>query len=271
MFDLKGHVALVTGGNMGLGLGLARGLAKAGASIAIRGRNAERNAKATAGLRTLGADAADFVCDVTDAAAVDAAVAATLERFGRLDSCFANAGGSGVRGPFLSLEPQAWHDTMDLNFHSVINTLRAADQHMSDAGHGGRLVVTSSVASIIGLPGGGYSSSKAAVNGLVRQLAIELSAAQITVNAILPGYIETEMSLDTPASIRATTLRSASARSALAMRTNSISTPSGPLTNRESSAPGMGCASIGPPGWLAPAPMRAPYRASDRRFRRRGG
>ena len=264
MFDLKGHVALVTGGNMGLGFGLARGLAKAGASIAIWGCNAEQNAKAAAELRTLGADAADFVCDVTDAAAVDAAVAATLERFGRLDSCFANAGGSGVRGPFLSLEPQAWHDTMDLNFHSVINILR-------DAGHGGRLVVTSSVASIIGLPGGGYSSSKAAVNGLVRQLAIELSAAQITVNAILPGYIETEMSLDTPASIRATTLRSASARSALAMRTNSISTPSGPLTNRESSAPGMGCASIGPPGWLAPAPMRAPYRASDRRFRRRGG
>ena len=207
MFDLKGHVALVTGGNMGLGLGLARGLAKAGASIAIWGRNAERNAKAAAELRGLGVDAADFACDVTDAAAVDAAMAATLERFGRLDSCFANAGGSGVRGPFLSLEPQVWRDTMDLNFHSVINTLRTAGQHMSQAGHGGRLVVTSSVASIIGLPGGGYSSSKAAVNGLVRQLAIELGAAQITVNAILPGYIETEMSLDTPAAFRAAPLR----------------------------------------------------------------
>ncbi|WP_295632491.1 SDR family oxidoreductase [Novosphingobium sp.] len=207
MFDLKGHVALVTGGNMGLGLGMARGLAKAGASIAIWGRNAERNASAAAELRELGADAADFACDVTDAAAVDAAMAATLERFGRLDSCFANAGGSGVRGPFLSLEPHAWRDTMDLNFHSVVNTLRAAGKHMAEAGHGGRLVVTSSVASIIGLPGGGYSSSKAAVNGLVRQLAIELGQAQITVNAILPGYIETEMSLDTPTAFRAAPLR----------------------------------------------------------------
>lgn len=207
MFDLKGHVAVVTGGNAGLGLGIARGLAKAGASLAIWGRNAERNAGAEAELRTLGADVAAFACDVTDAAAVDSAMAATLDRFGRLDSCFANAGGSGVRGSFLGLEPQAWLDTMNLNFHSVINTLRAAGEHMTDAGHGGRLVVTSSVASLIGLPSGGYSASKAAVNGLVRQLAIELGGAQITVNAILPGYIETEMSLDTPAAFRAAPLR----------------------------------------------------------------
>lgn len=207
MFDLTGHVALVTGGNGGLGLGMARGLAKAGASVAIWGRNDERNATALAELRALGVDAAAFACDVSDAAAVDTAMAATLERFGRLDSCFANAGGSGTRGAFLELEPQVWRDTMDLNFHSVVNTLRAAGRHLAAAGHGGRLVVTSSVASLIGLPSGGYAASKAAVNGLVRHLAIELGQAQITVNAILPGYIETEMSLDTPAAFRAAPLR----------------------------------------------------------------
>ncbi len=208
MFDLSKHVALVTGGNAGLGLGMARGLAKAGASIAIWGRNAERNAEARAELERMGVLAAAFECDVTDPTAVDQAMAATLDRFGRLDSCFANAGGSGARGPLLALPPEAWEQTMHLNFHSVVSTFRTAAAQFVAQGTGGRLIVTSSIAALLGIPGGGgYSASKAAVTGLVRALAIELGAAGITVNAILPGFIETEMSLDTPQAFRDAPLR----------------------------------------------------------------
>lgn len=201
MFDLTGHVALVTGGNSGLGLGMARGLARAGARLAIWGRNGERNAAACAELAALGAEVAAFAVDVTDGATIEAAMAQTLDRFGRLDSCFANAGGSGVRGPLLELPMDAWRQTMELNFTSVVGTFQHAARAMVGQGSG-RLVATSSVAALLGVPGGGYSASKAAVSGLVRSLAVELAPAGITVNAILPGYIETPMSLDTPQAFR---------------------------------------------------------------------
>lgn len=201
MFDLTGHVALVTGGNTGLGLGMARGLARAGASVAIWGRNPERNADACADLQALGAEASGFVCDVTDPGAIEDAMAKTLQHFGRLDSCFANAGGSGERGPLVSLPINTWRQTMDLNFTSVVATFQAAAKAMIKQQHG-RLVATSSIAALLGVPGGGYSASKAAVSGLVRSLAVELAPAGITVNAILPGYIETTMSLRTPQAFR---------------------------------------------------------------------
>lgn len=206
LFDLSGHVALVTGGNSGLGLGMARGLAEAGASIAIWGRNPERNAEAVAELAAPGTDVAAFAVDVTDPEAVAAAMAETLARFGRLDSCFANAGGSGVRGPLLNLPVETWRQTMELNFTSVVCTFKEAVKAMAKQGRG-RLVATSSVAALLGVPGGGYSASKAAVSGLVRSLAVELAPAGITVNAILPGYIETTMSLDTPQAFRDACLR----------------------------------------------------------------
>ena len=105
MFDLSNHVALVTGGNGGLGLAMAKGLAKAGADIAIWGRDQAKNEVAVDELRQLGAKTEAFVCDVTNPEACQASFAATLEKFGKVDSCFANAGGSGpmgigmVRGP----------------------------------------------------------------------------------------------------------------------------------------------------------------------------
>ncbi len=130
-------------------------------------------------------------------------MAATLAALGKVDSCFANAGGAGVRGPLLALQPDDWRQTMELNYHSVISTFRVAARHMAERGQGGRLIASSSIAALMGIPGGaGYSSSKAAVTGLVRALAIELAPAGITVNAILPGYIATEMSLDTPQAFR---------------------------------------------------------------------
>lgn len=199
MFDLTGHVALVTGGNGGLGLAMARGLAKAGASVAVWGRNADKNAAAVAQLRALGCDSESVACDVTDAADIERAMAATLDRFGRVDSCFANAGGSGVRAPFHTLSADDWQGACDLNLTSVVRTFQAAVRHYLARGGGGKLVVTSSIAALVGIPtGAGYSATKAAVTGLVRSLSVELGRSGIQANAILPGFIETEMSMDTP-------------------------------------------------------------------------
>lgn len=206
LFDLSGHVALVTGANAGLGLGMARGLAKAGANVAIWGRNQDRNEAAVEELRALGVEAEGYACDVMDNAAVEQAMEQTIKRFGRLDSCFANAGGSGVRKPFHEQSPEEWQFAVDLNLNSVVSTFQAATRHMI-AQDGGKLVVTSSIAAILGLPGGGYSATKAAVSGLVRSLAVELAPAGIKANAILPGFIETEMSTNTPKAFQNACLR----------------------------------------------------------------
>ncbi len=199
MFDLNGHVALVTGGNGGLGLAMAKGLVKAGAKIAIWGRDVEKNASAVAELETIGGVAAAFVCDVTDQQSSTEVFAATIAHYGKIDSCFANAGGSGVRGPFHTLSSDDWASTIDLNIQSVITSFQLATRHWLERKSPGKLIVTSSVAGIIGIPGAtGYSMTKAAVQGLVRALAIEYGRAGIQANAILPGFIETEMSLNTP-------------------------------------------------------------------------
>lgn len=195
LFDITGHVAVVTGGNRGLGQAMARGLIDAGAKVAIWGRDTVRNAEAAA---DLGAAAIAVQCDVMVPEEVDRAMAETVAALGRLDSCFANAGGSGQRGPFLDLPAETWRTTMDLNFTSVVSSFQAATRQFLAQGGGGKLVVTSSLAALLGLPGGAYSASKAAVSGLVRTLAIELGPKGIIVNAILPGFIETEMSSDTP-------------------------------------------------------------------------
>lgn len=199
MFDLTGQVAIVTGGNGGVGLAFARGLVKCGAKVAIWGRNEEKNAKAIEELAALGGDAAAFRVDVTDPEQVDTAFADTITRFGKVDTCFANAGGGGFRGLSHKTDRQTWLDTIDLNLMSVVQTWAPVTDHLMKRGEGGRLIVTSSIAALMGTGGAaGYSTTKAAVLGLVQGLAVELGQAGIRVNAILPGYIETEMSLNTP-------------------------------------------------------------------------
>jgi NAD(P)-dependent dehydrogenase (short-subunit alcohol dehydrogenase family) len=199
IFDLSGHVALITGGNGGLGLAMAKGLVKAGAKVAIWGRNEDKNAAAVAELKAMGGEAAAFTCDVTDANSAEKAFEQTIAHFGKIDSCFANAGGSGVRGPFHTLSADDWKATVDLNVSSVITTFQLATRFWLESKQPGKLVVTSSIAGVIGIPmATGYSMTKAAVQGLVRGLAIEYGRAGIQANAILPGFIETEMSLDTP-------------------------------------------------------------------------
>lgn len=199
IFDLDGHVALITGGNGGLGLAMAKGLVKAGAQIAIWGRNADKNAAAVNALAAIGGVAKDFTCDVTDRTSSADAFAATIDHFGRIDSCFANAGGSGARGPFHTLTADDWSGANGLNVDSVVATFQLAIGHWLETKRPGKLIVTSSIAAMIGLPmAAPYCTTKAAVEGLVRALAIEYGRAGIQANAILPGFIETELSLATP-------------------------------------------------------------------------
>jgi NAD(P)-dependent dehydrogenase (short-subunit alcohol dehydrogenase family) len=147
----------------------------------------------------MGGTAKAFACDVTDLPSCIAAFTATVEHFGKIDSCFANAGGSGARGPFHKLTTEDWAQSTDLNVTSVINIFKLAITYWLERKLPGKLIVTSSVAGLMGIPmATPYSTTKAAVQGLVRGLAIEYGRAGIQANAILPGFIETEMSLDTP-------------------------------------------------------------------------
>jgi NAD(P)-dependent dehydrogenase (short-subunit alcohol dehydrogenase family) len=193
MFDLTGHVALVTGGNSGIGLGMARGIAKAGGKLALWGRNAEKNTVAVAELRALGADAEAFVCDVAREAEIVRAMTETLARFGRVDSCFANAG-MGVSKPFVEMALADWNAVLDVNLTGVFLSFRESVKHMIARGGGGKLVVTSSIGALHGMPRQpNYAASKAGVIALIRSLAVELGKHDIQANAVLPGWIETEM------------------------------------------------------------------------------
>ncbi len=198
-FDLSGKVAVVTGGNGGIGLGMAEALAEAGCALHIWGRNAAKNEQAVARLRQKGGKAEATVCDVSDPAAVNAAFAQALAKFGRVDGCFANAGmGGGGRQSFIERPLEDWRRLMATNLDGAFLTLQAAARHMVErAGRGdagGRLVVTSSIASIFGTARNEhYAASKAALNALTRALAVELARHRITANAILPGWIKSEM------------------------------------------------------------------------------
>lgn len=208
MFDLSGKVAVISGGNGGLGLALGRGLVKCGAKVAIWGRNPEKNRNAVSELRDMGGDVEAFSCDVTDEDQISAAFESTINRFEKIDSCFANAGGGGFRGMSHKTSRQDWLDTIDLNLMSVVQTWKPVTEHMIERKVGGKLIVTSSVAALVGTGGAaGYSTTKAAVRGLVQALAIELGQAGIQVNAILPGFIETEMSLQTSEAFQAAARR----------------------------------------------------------------
>jgi NAD(P)-dependent dehydrogenase (short-subunit alcohol dehydrogenase family) len=193
VFDLKGHVGVVTGGNGGIGLALARGLAKAGAKVAVWGRDRTKNSAAVAELQSLGADVAAFEADVSEERQVVAQMQATLERFGRVDSCFANAG-MGIAKPFLETSVTDWDRVLAVNLRGTFLTFREAARHMVARGGGGKLVATASVGSIHGMPRQqSYSASKAGVSALVRSVAVELAKHDIQANAILPGWIETDM------------------------------------------------------------------------------
>ena len=197
-FDLTGQVALITGGNSGIGLGMAEALVNAGSAVAIWGTNASKNTEAVARLRSLGGKAEAFLCDVGEEAEVEASFAATLEAFGRVDSCFANSGIGGRATSFIDMTADEWHRVLRVNLDGVFYTLRAAARHMVGRGGGGALVVTASLAAIQGQARGQhYAATKGGVISMMRACAIEFARYGITSNAILPGWVETPMTEST--------------------------------------------------------------------------
>jgi len=195
-FDLTGKVALVTGGNGGIGLGMARALAEAGADVAIWGTNAAKNAAAQAELAETGRKALALICDVSDEAAVEAAFSETVKVLGRVDGCFANAGvsGRGATTSFAQMQSEEWRRVLKVNLDGAFFTFRAAARHMVERGGGGVLVGTASLAAIEGAARSEhYAATKGGLISMIRALAVEFARHGVRANAILPGWIETDM------------------------------------------------------------------------------
>ena len=194
-FDLTGKAALVTGGNSGIGLGMADALAQAGADVVVWGTNAAKNDAAAAQLKAHGTRVLALACDVGDERAVDAAFARTLADMGRVDGCFANAGvsGRGVRS-FTEMSSDEWRRVMRVNLDGAFYTFRAAARHMVERGGGGVLAGTASLAAIEGAPRGEhYAATKGAMISMTRALAVEFARHGVRAHSILPGWIETDM------------------------------------------------------------------------------
>lgn len=193
-FDLTGHVSLITGGNSGIGLAMAEALAAAGAHVCIWGTNEDRNAEAARKLEAHGTGVLALRCDVGDEHQTESAMAQCVERFGRLDSCFANAGvgGSGTR--FVDTELDEFRRVTRVNLDGAFLTLRSAARQLLEQGEGGSLVATSSLAARQGQPRGqAYAATKAGLISMIQSIAIELGRHRIRANAVLPGWVTTPM------------------------------------------------------------------------------
>jgi len=190
VIDLSGRVVIVTGGNSGIGLGIARGVARAGASVAIWSRREQRNADAVAELEGLGATAIGVQCDVSDEGNVAAAMRETL---GRLDCLVANARTSGKQA-FTDMSLSEWHRVLQVNLDGTFLCLREATRVPVGQGQGGSLFGVSSTSAIDGAPGQQhYAASKTALLAVMRGLAVELARHKVRFNSLLPGWTDTEM------------------------------------------------------------------------------
>jgi 2-dehydro-3-deoxy-D-gluconate 5-dehydrogenase len=192
VFDLKGRVAIVSGGNGGIGLGMARGLAGAGASVVVVGRNTAKSDAAVRELNKLGAEAIAVTADVCEEAAVDRLVNAARERFGRIDILINNAG-TNIRKSLHEYSLDEWHRVMNTNLTSAFLCSRAVYPFMKAAG-GGKVINIGSMMSIFGASfSPAYGASKGGIVQLTKSAAIAWAPDNIQVNAVLPGWIDTEL------------------------------------------------------------------------------
>jgi 2-deoxy-D-gluconate 3-dehydrogenase len=192
MFDLTERVAIVTGGNGGIGLGMARGLARAGAQVVVAARDRDKSDAAVAELKAFGSKAIAISVDVTDEASVTALVHKVLEDCGRLDILINNAG-INIRVPAQDLHADQWHRVIDTNLTSAFLCARAVYPHMKRVG-AGKVVNIGSMLSIFGAGfAPAYAASKAGIVQLTKSLAVGWAADNIQVNAVLPGWIDTEL------------------------------------------------------------------------------
>ncbi len=192
LFDLTGKVAVVTGGNGGIGFGMAQGLAEAGAGIAVVGRNQDKSVQAVDKLEQLGAKALAVPADVTDAAQIDAMVAAVIDAFGRMDILINNAG-TNIRKRPEDLSEAEWHQVMDANLTSAFLCSKACYPHLRQDG-GGKVLNNGSMMSLFGAPWTpAYGASKGGIVQLTKALATAWAADNIQVNCFLPGWINTAL------------------------------------------------------------------------------
>lgn len=197
LFELSGKVALVTGGNGGIGLGMAKGLAAQGAAVIIWGNKPDKNAKAVEILNAFGGAVRSARVDVADEQAVAAGIQSIIDEFGRIDTAVANAGISIPRKDLFDISLDDFRRIQDVNVHGVLFTLREAARHMiagNGPGTGGSLITVASTASIHGAARNEhYGATKGAVVALTRAMAVELGPKSIRVNAILPGWTRSDM------------------------------------------------------------------------------
>ena len=187
-FDLTGKVALVTGGNGGIGLGMAKGLAEAGALVMVAGRDAEKNRRA---VDVLGNRADSIAVDMAQEGGPAAAVAAAVQKFGRLDIVVNNAG-TNIRKPPQDYSLEEWHKVLNINLTSTFTCCQAAYPHLRQ--RGGKIINIGSMMSIFGASfAAPYGASKGGVVQLTKSLAAAWANENIQVNAVLPGWIDTDL------------------------------------------------------------------------------
>jgi NAD(P)-dependent dehydrogenase (short-subunit alcohol dehydrogenase family) len=191
-FDLTGQVAIITGSSRGIGQSIAETMAQMGAKVVVSSRKAEACEEVAAGIRKAGGEATVIAANISRKAEVEALVAQTVEKYGRLDCMVSNAAVSPYFGPMTGLEDDAFDKLMNNNVRSSLWLAKLSKPHMDKQG-GGTIIIISSIAGIrAGGNLGGYAVSKAADFGLARALASEWGETNIRINCIAPGLVRTD-------------------------------------------------------------------------------
>jgi NAD(P)-dependent dehydrogenase (short-subunit alcohol dehydrogenase family) len=191
---LAGQVVLVTGGNAGLGLGIAEGVAAAGADVVVWGRDRRRNELAGSRISAIGRRCWTFECDITDEEQVELAFRRSMTTAGRLDAVFANAGRADSPTPFVDMSFGQWATVIDANLNGTFLCLREAARFLVAQGEGGSLIATTSLSADKGAPQmHHYAASKAGIAALTKGLAVELARERIRANVLAPGWFETDL------------------------------------------------------------------------------